>query len=584
MTMRDGFVYVDMEGVIREANESLCEMTGYTTAELSDLTYRDLTPRRWHAMEQEIVERQVIPKGYSAVYEKEYIRKDGTVFPVELRTVLIRSESGENAGMWAIIRDITGRKMVEEKLLQSDYWLRESQRIGRLGSYTFDFATGTFEASPVLDEIFGIEADTEKNLELWTRLVHPDHRQEMLDYFLHDIAGKGKPFNKEYRIVRVCDGVIRWVWGQGILSFDDGGRPLAMFGVIQDITEQMQIREALSLSEIEHRNTLDALPEWIYVVDENRCFVMLNAPMKEELQRLGLSDRIGKPVVTGYPLITNKTIVAIDEVFSSGIPLISEEHILLSDKKLFAEIRIVPIFKNSRVEKVVTLIRDRSREKEVEELKQKNTEQKEILLREIHHRVKNNLAIVISLLNFQLRNNPDPELGRIIRDIQFRIRSMALIHEHLYRSENLDRIPLAAYIHSLASIILSTFSGHRVNLETHLDEMDASIETALPIGLVINELLTNAFKYAFPTGQTGKIRLKLSRGEKDQCLLVLSDNGVGLPENISMESEDSLGLYIVNLLVEQLDGKVEIVRHQGTTFNIHFRNILTKPSGLYPAL
>ncbi|MCX6267021.1 MAG: sensor histidine kinase [Bacteroidetes bacterium] len=220
------------------------------------------------------------------------------------------------------------------------------------------------------------------------------------------------------------------------------------------------------------------------------------------------------------------------------------------------------------------MIRDRSKEKEIEELKRRNTEQKEVLLREIHHRVKNNLAIVISLLNFQLRNNPNEELTLMIIDIQMRIRSMALIHEHLYKSENLDRIPLATYIESLAYMIMTAFSGHRINLEKHLDPMDANIEMALPIGLIINELLTNAFKYAFPDGTPGNIQIRLEKDDDQMCTLVVEDDGIGLPESSSMDSEKSIGLYIVRLLVEQLEGTVRIVRNNGTSFQIRFRNLI----------
>ena len=239
-------------------------------------------------------------------------------------------------------------------------------------------------------------------------------------------------------------------------------------------------------------------------------------------------------------------------------------------------VRKVPIYKDHEVIQVMTILRDRSKEKEVEELKHKNAEQKEIMLREIHHRVKNNLAIVISLLNLQLRNNSDPELIRIIRDIEMRIRSMALIHEHLYRSENLDRIPLASYLHSLATIITGTFSGHRINIVTSLDPTDVSIETALPLGLIANELLTNAFKYAFPQHNDGEIQVHLHKESSDDFRLTIRDNGVGLPASFSMDSEKSLGMFIVKLLVEQLDGEIAISRLNGTAFTIRFRNLLVK--------
>jgi len=254
--------------------------------------------------------------------------------------------------------------------------------------------------------------------------------------------------------------------------------------------------------------------------------------------------------------------------------LVISQKCTLSDKSIFAEFRILPFVKNKKVNKVIILIRDRSKEVENEELKIKNLEQKEVLLREIHHRVKNNLAIVISLLNFQLRKHTDPTLSRIILDIQMRMRSMALIHEHLYLSDTLDRIPLASYIGSLISYISSTFRNQQVRLETHMDQVDIKIETALPLGLIINELLTNAYKYAFLPDCEGLIMIGLKKEPDGLVTLIVSDNGIGLPETVSTGSEKSLGLFIVGLLVEQLEGTVEIVRQKGTEFRIVFKNLV----------
>jgi two-component sensor histidine kinase len=235
---------------------------------------------------------------------------------------------------------------------------------------------------------------------------------------------------------------------------------------------------------------------------------------------------------------------------------------------------MVPIMKDTVVEKVVVVIRDHSEEKEIESLKQKSADQKEVLLREIHHRVKNNLSIVISLLAFQMDENPSPELARTLVDIQTRIRAMALIHEHLYRSENLDRIPLADYIRSLTQMVSSTFSGHQNKVTLDIEAVDVSIETALPIGLIINELLTNTFKYAFPDGSPGQIHLAVHQVGNEQYRFTFSDNGIGMPASFDPEKSTSLGMYIVRLLTQQLDGSLQIYRENGTRFVITFMNLI----------
>lgn len=347
--------------------------------------------------------------------------------------------------------------------------------------------------------------------------------------------------------------------------------------LMEEISERKQAVEAFQSSETQYHNTLDSIPDWIYVVDREFRLVIINSTLREGHISNGMSpDVLGRKLQEVYPFITQQTISELQHVFDHGEVLVTEQRMQMSPREVYMETRKVPIYRGHEVVQVMTILRDRSKEREVEELKQRNAEQKEIMLREIHHRVKNNLAIVISLLSLQLRNNEDPELLRIIRDIEMRIRSMALIHEHLYRSDNLDRIPLAAYLHSLATIITGTFSGHRVNLVTSLDPTDVSIETALPLGLVANELLTNAFKYAFPGHATGEIHVRLSDHQNGEFSLVISDNGVGLPDHFSMESEKSLGMFIVRLLVEQLDGEIVIDRAPGTTFTVKFRNLPLK--------
>ena len=569
MSMMDGYVFVDMTGKITDSNVAYQQMVGYNASELSSLHYDSLTPEQWHDYEERIVQEQILPRGHSVAYMKEYIRKDGTVFPVELRTFLVRNASGENEGMWAIVRDITERKQSEETLRKSEEKFRSivesspsAMHFYHLDSEDNLVLTG---ANPAADNILGIS-----HAPLIGKTIHeafPNLTPTGIpELYLKVATGETGPITFEipYQDERFSGYYTVHVFKTG---------PGAITANFSDITKRRQTEEALQRSEIEYRDTLDSLPDWIYVVDEQYRIAMVNAALKDELIHHGLNpDCIGIEIVPDFPFISNATLEEIKHVFNTGIVSVSEQKIELKGRVLHAEITRVPILKDRKVVKVILMIRDRSKEKEIEELKQRNTEQKEVLLREIHHRVKNNLAIVISLLNFQLRNNTNEELTRMIIDIQLRIRSMALIHEHLYRSENLDRIPLASYIESLAYMILTAFSGRRINLVKDLDVMDVSIETALPIGLIINELLTNAFKYAFPGGSEGDIRITLKKEEDQMCSLVVEDNGVGLPASSTLDNEKSLGLYIVGLLVEQLDGNVNIVRDKGTSFQIRFRN------------
>ncbi len=571
MSMMDGYVFVDMSGQIIDSNNAYQQMLGYNATELAALTYETLTPPAWHEMEMKIVAEQIVPKGHSTVYQKEYIRKDGTILPVELRTFLIRNVSGDSKGMWAIVRDITERKETEEALRKSEEKFRSIVEASPTAMHFYTLSESgnliLVGANPAADIMLGIshaELIGKTIQEAFPGLAETD----IPEIYRKVASGETGPqaFEIPYKDERFSGYYMVDVFRNGNLTITVD---------FSDITRRRETEEALQRSEIEYRDTLDSLPDWIYVVDEQYKIAMVNAALKEELVRHGLApDCIGVELVPEFPFINSSTLDDIKLVFNTGTVSISEQKIELKGKTLFAEITRVPILKDARVVKVILMIRDRSKEKEMDELKRRNTEQKEVLLREIHHRVKNNLAIVISLLNFQLRNNPNQELTRMIIDIQMRIRSMALIHEHLYRSENLDRIPLAAYIESLSYMIMTAFSGHRITLKKQLTPMDVSIETALPIGLIINELLTNAFKYAFPGNAPGEIRITLELEENQRCTLSVQDDGVGLPETSTLDSDKSIGLYIVRLLVEQLEGTVDIVRNHGTSFVVRFQNLI----------
>jgi|GEM_PF-2011549 len=571
MSMMDGYVLTAMNGAIIESNEAFQQMVGYSGEELTFLSYRNLTPEKWHDYEQRIVDEQIMVNGHSLVYQKEYRKKDGTVFPIEIRAFLIKNSSGEKDGMWAIVREISERTRAEEALRQSEEKFRSVVESSPTAMYFYHLeADGRLVltgANPASDHIIGI---SHKSLlgktitDAFPNLCQTDVPDMYRKVAKNELGPQS--FEIEYNEERFSGFYSVHIFRTG---------PDAISVDFVDITSRKQTEEALRRSEIEYRDTLDSLPDWIYVVDLQHKIVMVNAALKSELARHGFSnDCIGQEIMECFPFISRQTITETEQVFNSGLLSVGNQDFVMNGKTIHVEITAVPILKDNRTEKVILVIRDRSKEKENEELKRRNADQKEVLLREIHHRVKNNLAIVISLLNFQLRNTSNDEITRMIIDIQTRIRSMALIHEHLYRSENLDRMRLAAYIESLSFMILTTFSGHHVKLETHLEAIDVSIEAALPIGLIVNELLTNAFKYAFPDNAEGKIIILLEKAEGDMCRLIVEDDGVGLPPSSSLNSEKSLGLYIVGLLVEQLEGSVEIDRKQGTSFRIRFRNLL----------
>ncbi len=198
--------------------------------------------------------------------------------------------------------------------------------------------------------------------------------------------------------------------------------------------------------------------------------------------------------------------------------------------------------------------------------------EKEVLLKEIHHRVKNNIQIICSLLSLQSRNIKDKKALELIKESQNQIRSMLMIHEDLYQSANLAKIDFSNYVNNLVINLFNAYRVDRTLIKKRIDikKIFLKIDLAIPCTLIINELVSNSLKYAFPNKREGEIFIKLSKVDKIYYELVVSDNGVGLPKNINLRKKNSLGLNLVSTLIKQIYGKLEIKKSKGTKFIIKF--------------
>ncbi len=198
--------------------------------------------------------------------------------------------------------------------------------------------------------------------------------------------------------------------------------------------------------------------------------------------------------------------------------------------------------------------------------------EKEVLLREIHHRVKNNLQVISSLLNLQAESTSNKQALEMFKDSQSRVKSLALIHERLYRSSDLARIDFTEYIRALAADLFRSYGDDSgaITLKTNVDDVSLEIDTAIPCGLIINELVSNSLKHAFPGGKEGEVRIGLHSDNDHEITVIVGDNGVGLPKELDFRSTESLGLQLVCTLTAQLGGTIELDRSGGTEFKVAF--------------
>lgn len=224
----------------------------------------------------------------------------------------------------------------------------------------------------------------------------------------------------------------------------------------------------------------------------------------------------------------------------------------------------------SRVYTVI--LRDVTQRRAADEKIRASLREKEVLLQEIHHRVKNNLQVVSSLLSLQSRGIVDEDTRQKFKESQNRVQSMALIHEQLYQSANLSEINYPQYIRQLAAHLFRSYrvSSSRIELQSQIEDVRLSVDVAVPVGLIINELVSNSLKYGFPNGRGGWIRIALRKEPYGRMTLSVADNGIGLPEEVGFGSTQTLGLRLVGTLVRQIDGSVQVDRAEGTAIHITF--------------
>jgi PAS domain S-box-containing protein len=278
-SLMDGFVRIDMEGNIREFNSCFRSMLGYKEEELLDLNYLDITPHDWQEYEKRIISNQVVPNGYSDIFEKECRKQDGTVFPVEIRISLIRDEKGKPDGMWVVIRDITERKNAELELEHLIDRFNLAARSGEMGVWELDIKANKLLWDDKMFELYGIEQkEFSGDLDDWVRHLHPDDAAQCMEEIKQAINGK-KEYDSEYRII-YKDSSIHFIKAYAQVVRNSAGTPLRLTGINFDITEQKKTQESLIISEMFNHGLVESAPVGILFLDQTGLITYENPAMK----------------------------------------------------------------------------------------------------------------------------------------------------------------------------------------------------------------------------------------------------------------------------------------------------------------
>ncbi len=358
---------------------------------------------------------------------------------------------------------------------------------------------------------------------------------------------------------------------------NDEGEPVALVGVARDISDRKRMEEALRESEARLRRIADAMRDVVTQVNREGIVQYVSPSVAQVLGYRG-EETIGRSLFDRvHPEDRERVAAALLNAGPVGEGMMLEfryQH--AGGQIIWLEAVGSPLFDERQTMVGAVLgIRDISERKNAEDRIRASLREKEVMLKEIHHRVKNNLQVISSLLSLQSEHVPDDRVRRVLRDSQNRVRSMAIIHQRLYQSTNLAEINFADYIRELCAQLFRTYGAHEgsVHLETRADGIFLEVDKAIPCGIILNELVSNALKYAFPGEREGRISVEFVR-EGQEIHLVVQDDGVGMERVPDLRNAESLGLRLVNMLTEQLGGSVTVGKGtpgRGTRWEVRFR-------------
>jgi two-component system, sensor histidine kinase PdtaS len=349
---------------------------------------------------------------------------------------------------------------------------------------------------------------------------------------------------------------------------DERGRLHSFAKVTRDLTESWQQQEQFRLA-------LESAPTGMVLVDQSGKIVLVNAQV-ERLFGYNRQELLDQPVEMLVPTRARERHPAYRESFQDdpqARPMGAGRDLYGRRKdgsELPVEIGLNPLQTEHGVFVLASIV-DMTERKWAEEHMKGSLKEKETLLKEIHHRVKNNLQIISSLLSLQSNYIKDPTPLAMFQDSQNRSKSMALVHEKLYQSSDLSRISMAEYLQELVTQLQQSYGVREtIRFVVYAEDVFLSIDLAVPCALIAHELVVNAIKHAFPQPRSGEVTVKLTRGINDTCVLAIADTGIGLPPDLDVQQTDSLGLSLVTDLVDQLHATVALGRDQGTTWSITF--------------
>jgi len=468
-----------------------------------------------------------------------------------------------------VIRQISDRKMAEEALRYSEERYRRIVETAAEGIWRLDSEQKTNFVNDKMAAMLGYTIE-----EMLGRSIYEfmDEASRVIAQKNIEICRQGIQQPNDYKFRRQ-DGSDFWAIISCSPILDITGQYIGSLSMITDITDRKLAEEELAQKEAQNRAIIEAIPDLLLRVKrDGSCLNFIPPKDASSGQYLPIMTNLAEVLP---PDKLQKQLGYIEEALNRKEVIVYEHELFKYGKLAYEEVRISP----SGEDQALIIVRDISKRKYAEAQIQASLQEKEVLLKEIHHRVKNNLHVIDNLLDLQADSVQDPKVLDIFADSQNRIYTMALIHEQLYQSPNLAFVDFGEYIHRLVGNLCTSFgSSHgKIQLTVEAVSLPLNLETAIPCGLLINELVTNAYKHAFPDGRFGEVKVQISEDKNQQLHLLIADNGIGIPATVDWQNSTSLGLKLVQILAKQLRAKLELTSNCGTSVHLTFSQLQYKP-------
>lgn len=609
-----GILVVTGEGYHLYANQEASKITGYTIKELLNTHIKDMVHPDTLDEIGDNIKRRIEGADVPATYETLVLHKDKKVVPVEI-SASKTAWKGQDADL-VILRDISDRKKAEKSLKKSFERFRAVAESTVDAIVTTDSDGNIIFFNDSLTTIFGYTKDeiTGKPLTiLMPERFKNNYLEELRKY---KKSGKHRLVGKIVSTNGLKKDGTEFPFEMSLSAWKSGEETY-FTAIIRDITEQKNAEEQMKdhlkkltiINEVTNTankafNIHDLLKDiltsimdllgfesgGIYLLEENTGFSELayykNLPGEflEKVKRLKVDIEPYSTVydqgIPIYDYIEKKPEIETMYGFKSAatVPIFSAGKVIgslnvVSNEKSFITDLEKDILESIGMQTGTVIARMYSEAAIKESLREK-----EALLTEIHHRVKNNMQIISSLLNLQSQYVEGDEVAAdVLKESQNRVKSMAMLHEKLYQSGSLTEIRFDDYVERLVTDLFYTYKipEDQIKSVIEVEEVQLNMETAVPCGLIISELVSNSLKHAFPNKKKGELTV-LVKKQKDEYELIISDNGVGLPDELDFKKTNTLGLQLVKSLVAQIDGEIELDRSHGTEFKIRFKELKYK--------